>query len=154
MFSGFPCSVELLRHEEDTLHQAAELLGVPVDDVLGGLERRMSELSDARKALTAAKRQAAIGRADEYAAAARDGIVVERVDDLDRDSLKDLAVAIRDRGVSGVALGAALESGGVALVAAVGNGSELHAGDWIADAAKLVGGGGRKAPDVSVAGGR
>ena len=87
-------------------------------------------------------------------ASAVDGVVVARIDELDRDSLRDLAVAIRDKGVDAVALGAALEAGGVALTAAVSVSSDLHAGEWIADAAKLVGGGGKKAPDVAFAGGR
>ena len=42
----------------------------------------------------------------------------------------------------------------MALVGAVTDDSPLHAGDWIAPAAKLVGGGGKKAPELSVAGGR
>jgi alanyl-tRNA synthetase len=147
-------TIEILRGEEATLAQAADLVGVPVDDVLAGIERRMTELSDLRKELANVKRVAAVGRADELAAAATDGVVVERIDELDRDSLRDLALAIRDKGVDAVALGAALEAGGVALVGAVTEESPLHAGDWIADAAKLVGGGGKKSPDVSVAGGR
>ncbi|MGI9608126.1 MAG: alanine--tRNA ligase [Acidimicrobiales bacterium] len=147
-------TVDLLRHEEDTLAQAAEIVGVPVDDLLHGIERRIDELNGLRKELATAKRSSAVGRAGELAGNAVDGVVVARIDDLDRDSLRDLAVAIRDKGVPSVALGAALEAGGVALVAAVSDDSALHAGDWIADAAKLVGGGGKKAPDISVAGGR
>ena len=147
-------TVDLLRDDEDALARAAELVGVPVDDVLPGIERRMNELSELRKELAASKRQAAVGRAGEFARSAVDGIVVARIDDLDRDSLTDLAVAIRDQGVDAVALGAALDAGGVALVAAVADADRIHAGEWIADAAKLVGGGGRKSPDLSTAGGR
>ena len=147
-------TIDILREEESTIAKAADLVGVPVDDVLMGIERRMTELSDLRKELAEAKRAAAVGRADDLTAAAVDGVVVARVDDLDRDSLRDLALAVRDKGAASVALGAALEAGGVALVAAVTDDSPLHAGDWIADAAKLVGGGGKKSPDVSVAGGR
>ena len=147
-------TVDLLREEQAVVTALADTVGVPVDDVVSGVERRMHELADLRKELAAVKRQAAVGRAGEIAAEAIDGTVVARIDDLDRDSLRDLAVAIRDKGVSSVALGAALDGGGVALVAAVAEGSVLHAGDWIAEAAKLVGGGGKKSPDISVAGGR
>jgi alanyl-tRNA synthetase len=147
-------TIDLLRGEEATVGKVADLVGVPTDDVVNGVQRRLAELAELRKELAAAKRNAAVGRADELVASAVDGVVVARIDDLDRDSLRDLAVAIRDKGVASVALGAALEAGGVALVAAVGDDSPLHAGEWIAEAAKLVGGGGKKAPDIAVAGGR
>ena len=147
-------TIELLREEERALATAADLVGVPVDDVVAGIERRMAELAELRRELVAAKRQSAVGRAAEFAAQAVDGVVVARVDDIERDTLTDLAVAIRDQGVDAVALGAALEAGGVALVAAVADGADLHAGEWIAEAAKTVGGGGRKSPDLATAGGR
>ena len=147
-------TVELLRKEEAALARAAELVGVPVDDVLLGIERRVAELAAARKELAAAKRRSAVDRAPTLASEAVDGVLVARVEDLDRDSLRELAVAVRDQGVASVALGTALESGGVALASAVSDESPLHAGEWIADAAKLVGGGGKKNPDVSVVGGR
>ena len=147
-------TVDLLRAEKATTNSIAETLGVPVDDVVNGVERRMTELSELRTELAAAKQANALGRADELVASAVDGVVVARVDGLERDSLRDLALAIRDKGVPSVALGAALDGGGVALVGAVADESPLHAGDWIAPAAKLVGGGGKKAPDLSIAGGR
>jgi alanyl-tRNA synthetase len=122
--------------------------------VLLGIERRVAELAAARTELAAAKRRSAVDRAPTLASEAVDGVLVARVEDLDRDSLRDLAVAVRDQGVASVALGTALESGGVALASAVSDESPLHAGEWIADAAKLVGGGGKRNPDVSVVGGR
>ncbi len=147
-------TVGLLRAEKTTTTTVAEALGVPVDDVVNGVERRMAELAELKKELAQVKRQAAVGRADALAASATDGVVVARIDDLDRDSLRDLAVAVRDKGVAAVAIGAALESGGVSLVGAVTEASPLHAGDWLAPAAQIVGGGGKKAPDLAVMGGR
>jgi len=46
------------------------------------------------------------------------------------------------------------EGGGVALVAATEPGGSLHASELIAGAAKAVGGGGGKNPELAVAGGR
>jgi len=145
--------VDLLRGEQATTASIAGALGVPVDDVINGASRRMQELDDLKKELASVKRKAAVGQADELAASAVDGVVVARMDGLDRDSLRDLAVAIRNKGVSAVALGAALEKG-VALAGAVTDDSALHAGEWLAPAAKTVGGGGKKAPDLTVMGGR
>ena len=146
-------TVDLLRGEQATTASIAGALGVPVDDVINGASRRMQELDDLKKELASVKRKAAVGQADELAASAVDGVVVARMDGLDRDSLRDLAVAIRNKGVSAVALGAALEKG-VALAGAVTDDSALHAGEWLAPAAKTVGGGGKKAPDLTVMGGR
>ncbi len=147
-------TVTLLRQEQHTTSTVADALGVPVGDVVGGVERRMAELADLKKELLAAKRAAAVGQAGQLAESATNGVVIERIEGLDRDSLRDLAVAVRDTGVDAVALGTALDGGGVALVSAVTDRSPLHAGEWLAPAAKLVGGGGKKAPDLSVAGGR
>ncbi len=77
------------------------------------------------------------------------------VDGIDRDGLRDLAVAVRDRdGVRAVVLGTSPDGGGAALVAAVTPDSGLDAGALVADAAKTIDGGGRPSPDLTVVGGR
>ena len=77
------------------------------------------------------------------------------VPDIDRDSLRDLAVAVRDHdGVRAVVLGTVPVGGGVAMVAAVAADSALDAGALLADAAKTIGGGGRPNPDLTVVGGK
>jgi alanyl-tRNA synthetase len=82
-------------------------------------------------------------------------VVVARVDGLDRDAVRDLAVAVRDHpGIRAVVLGSAPDSGGVTLVAAVTPDSGLHASELITDAAKAVKGGGGKSADLAVAGGK
>jgi alanyl-tRNA synthetase len=62
---------------------------------------------------------------------------------------------VRDQpDVRAVVLGGAPEGGGAALVAAVTKDSGLDAGGLIADAARTIGGGGGKNPELAVAGGR
>jgi alanyl-tRNA synthetase len=147
--------IERLRHEEALLDQTADLLGVPPEELVSGVQKRLSELKQLRDEVKALKRQAAGGRADELLAAAVDGKVVARVDDASRDELRDLAVALRDRPeISVVVLGGAPEGGGAALVAAVTTDSGFEAGALIADAAKLIKGGGGKDPALAVAGGK
>jgi alanyl-tRNA synthetase len=53
-----------------------------------------------------------------------------------------------------VVLGGSPSDGKVVLVAAVAKGGDLVASDLIAGAAKVVGGGGGKNPEVAMAGGR
>ena len=66
-----------------------------------------------------------------------------------------VAIAVRDQpGIEAVVLLGAPASGGVALVAAVRKGYATPASELIGPAAKLVGGGGGKAPELAVAGGR
>ena len=117
----------------------------------GGGYRRAG-LADQVRAL---RKAGASGRGGELASTAVDGIVVARVDGTTRDDLRDLALAVRDSpGVRAVVLGGAPEGGGVALVAAVAKGSRLDASVLLAGAARTVGGGGGKNPDVAIAGGR
>ena len=78
-----------------------------------------------------------------------------RVDGLGRDDLRSLAVAVRDQpDIRGVVLIGAPEGGGVALVAATTKDGGLDAGGLISDAARAVGGGGGKHPELAVAGGK
>jgi alanyl-tRNA synthetase len=101
------------------LGRLAELLNVPVDEVVEGVERRLTELRTLRDELRDLRKAAAGNRGAELAAAATDGVVVARIDGTSRDDLRDLAVAVRDQpGVRAVVLGGAPEGGGAALVVA------------------------------------
>ena len=147
--------IDRLRSAEAVLDQAAELVGVPVDDVLDGIEKRLAEVRELRSELAGLRTRAALGHADELAATAVDGLVVALVDGIDRDGLRQLAMAVRDRdGVRAAVLGAAPDGGGAALVAAVAPDSGLDAGQLVADAAKTIGGGGRPNPEVTAVGGK
>ena len=88
--------------------------------------------------------------------AAVDGVVVAEVPGAERDDLRDLAVALRDRpGIKGVVLGS---RPGTGRRRPRRRGQPQTAGSTpaalIADAARTVGGGGGKAPDLAVAGGK
>ncbi len=147
--------IERLRREEAVLERAAELVGTSPDELVEGIEKRLAELKDLRDELKSLRRQAARGEASTIAAGAVDGVVVLRRDDLGRDELRDLAVAVREQpGIRGAVLASAPESGGVAIVAAVDTSEGLHASDLIGPAAKLVGGGTGKNAELAVAGGR
>jgi len=147
--------LERLRADEARIRAAAEVMGVATDELVEAVERRVAENRELRARIRDLERAAAAGRSVELAERAVDGIVIERVDGLDREGIRDLAVAIRDRGdVRAVVLGGAPDGGGVAIVAAVAPDSGLHAAELIADAAKKVRGGGGKSPDLAVAGGK
>ena len=147
--------IDRLRSAEAVLDRAASMVGVPVDDVLDGIEKRLAEVRALRGELDGLRTRVALGRADELAATAVDGVVVAVVDGIDRDGLRQLAMAVRDRdGVRAAVLGAAPDGGGAALVAAVAPDSGLDAGVLVADAARTIGGGGRPNPEVTAVGGK
>ena len=147
--------VELLTERESTLAQAAERLGVPVDQLLIGAEKRIAEIKSLRAELNDLRKAASADQSGDLAQQAVDGVVVALVEGLDRGQLRDLAIATRDRpGVAAVVLGAAPDGGGAALVAAVAAESELNAGELIAEAAATIGGGGGRDAKLSIAGGR
>ena len=153
--TGFGTIGRLLE-DEALVADAAARLGVPVTDVLEGIDKRLADLDEARRQIETLHQKLAVGRAGELAAAAIDGVVVTRVDDLGRDDLRTLALAVRDTpGIDAVVIAGAPDGGGAALVVATAPGSERHAGALVAQLASTLGGGGNtKNADLAVAGGR
>ncbi len=152
--TGF-ATVELLREAVALSAAVAEELNVPPDELLAGIHRLQAEHKALRGEYAHLKQQLAVGQAPALAGQAIDGVVVARVDGVDRDGLRDLAVSVRDQaGVHAVVLGAALDGSGVALAAAVTPESPHNAGVLIDDAKKTIGGGGRRGDDLAVAGGK
>ncbi|HEY4334084.1 MAG TPA: DHHA1 domain-containing protein, partial [Ilumatobacteraceae bacterium] len=148
-------SVALLQHDEHVLADAARLVGVPSQDLLDGLHRKIDEIKELNDEIKALRAKAASGQATQLAAAAVDGVIVARVDGLQTAELRDLAVAARQQhGISAVVLGGLSPTGGVALVAAVTAEFGVQAGDLIKDAARAVGGGGGGKGDIATAGGK
>jgi alanyl-tRNA synthetase len=148
-------SLERIRDETHTLGRTATLLRVAPPEVPDRVQRLLEDQRSLADEIRALRRQSAGDRAKELAATAVDGVVVARVDGTTRDELKDLALAVRDQpDVRGAVLGGVPDGGGVSLVAAVVKGSGLDASKLIADAARTVGGGGGRSPDVAIAGGR
>ncbi len=147
-------AVDRLRRADETLLAAANLLGVGPEDVVDGIERRLVDHKALRAEVTELRQRLAVGRAPALAADAINGVVIVRVEGVDRDGLRDLAVSIRDQpGVRAVVLGAGFAQGGAGLVAAVTPAGGLKAGVLIEQAKKTIGGGGRSADDLAVAGG-
>ena len=147
--------VELLTEREETMAEAADRLGVPVDQLLVGADKRMAEIKSLRAELAELRRAASSDQSGDLAQQAVHGVVVAAVEGVDRGQLRDLAIATRDRpGVAAVVLGAAPDGGGAALVAAVAPDCDLNAGELIAEAAATIGGGGGRDAKLAIAGGR
>ena len=150
-------TVERLQNSETTLAEIGDMLNASTEEIAESLRRRLNEMKELRNQVKALQQVAAGARAADLAAAADQGVVIARVDGIERDELRDLAAAIRDRPeIRAVVLAGAPQGGGVALVAAVTPDGELKASNLIDEAAKAVQGGfGRKGdPPLIVAGGK
>ena len=138
-----------------TLGSVAESVGARAEDVVAGVQRRLDELKAAQDEVRQLRSRLAAGRAAELAASGSGGIVVERVDGLEPDAVRELAVAIRQQpGVLVAVIGSITASGGVSLAAAVSPDAGVTAGSLLKDAARAVGGGGGGKGDVATAGGK
>jgi alanyl-tRNA synthetase len=148
-------TLERIRREEEILARAAALLKARPEELPERIERELEARRQLEAELRELRRQAAGAEAAALAATAGDGVVVARRDGRSAAELRELALAVRERpGVRAVVLGGAAPGGGAALVAAVAPGSGLHAGELLAEAARAVGGGSGRQPDVAVAGGK
>lgn len=150
-------TVGRLQDSEQLIAQMGELLNSSPEEALEALQRRLAEIKDLRGQVKALQQASAGARASEIADNAEDGVVIERIDGLERDELRDLAAAIRDRPhIEAVVLAGAPESGGVALVSAVVPEGKFEAASLIEEAAKAIQGGfgGKGNPPLIVAGGK
>jgi len=149
-------TIARMRDGERTLAEAAAVLkAARPEELVAAAERAVARAKALEEELRGLKAASAAGQAAELAQTASDGAVVARVDEVDAGAMRELALSVRDRpGVRAVVLGGTPDGSRVALVAAVTADSGLRAGELIADAARLVGGGAGRQPDVATAGGK
>ena len=150
-----PAPINRLRDLESTLASASEKLGVPIDDVLEGIDKRIAENKEIKNELNEVRRVLALNQVDALVETAENGLVIAHVTGVDQDGLRELATAISSRGgIRAVVLGLAPEGGGAALVSIVASDSGLDAGALVSESAKTIGGGGRLNSEMTVIGGR
>ena len=150
-----PAPINRLRDLESTLASASEKLGVPIDDVLEGIDKRIAENKEIKNELNEVRRALALNQVDALAKTAENGLVITQVTGVDQDGLRELAATISSRdGIRAVVLGLAPEGGGAALVSIVTSDSGLDAGALVSESAKTIGGGGRLNSEMTVIGGR
>lgn len=142
------------RKAGEVTSSAASTLGIPEVDLLGGVERIHAETTELRREIASLKKELARQKLPALLETAEDKVIVARLEDLDRKELRELAIWLRSQpSVDAVVLGAALPSGGVALVSAVTEESKYHAGELVEEAKKTISGGGKPSATLVVAGG-
>jgi alanyl-tRNA synthetase len=143
-----------------TLRTVAGMLNAGEDEVIAALERQFEAAKQLEKQLEALKRKAAGSLAGDLVEKARTvkdvRLIAAQVNGFDRESLRQLVDALRQKLGSGVVVLASADDGKVALITAVTKdlNPRLHAGKIVQELAKLVGGSGGGRPDLAEAGGK
>jgi alanyl-tRNA synthetase len=151
---------QAVKKEEQSLREIAELLKASDPDVVGRVERLMSQLREAEKELEKLKHKMQSSQAGDIISEAREingvRVLAKRVDNMEQKDLRDFGDKLRDKLGSGVlALGSA-KDGKVSLVVMVSRDliGRFHAGHIIKDIASILGGTGGGKPDLAQAGGK
>ena len=146
-------------HEEElALRRASELLKVGASEVPDRVERLMEQVKSLSDELERARGREAVAEAASLAADAVDGVVAARRDGLTPDDLRRLAVAIRDALGSGVVTLVGVGPDGAKAGIAVAVTKDLvergvSAAEIAQPAAKALGGGTARNPELVVGGG-
>jgi alanyl-tRNA synthetase len=144
-------SLGLLRERQRTVEEAARLLRVEPDGVLEALERLVERQRQSDKELDRLKRAGLEETARRLADGADSGVVVERLDGLPPDALRDTAQAVRRHGPDTVVLAGSPDGAKVAIAVAS---TATDASVAVKELAAMVGGGGGGSAEVAVAGGK
>jgi alanyl-tRNA synthetase len=143
-----------------TLRTVAGMLNAGEDELISALERQFEATKQLEKQLDALKRKAAGSLAGDLIEQARTvknvRLIAAQVNGFDREALRQLVDALRQKLGSGVVVLASADDGKVALITAVTKDliPKLHAGKIVQELAKLVGGSGGGRPDLAEAGGK
>ena len=144
----------------NALDRSGELLRAQPAEVptrLRALLDKLEELEDELEAIRAQRRSALAQELAAGGEAIGDArLVVAAQSDMTPDQLRQLALGVRDRLERGVVILGTSAGGKGALVAAVGKqlaGAGVSAGELLIEAAKVLGGGGSRDPELAQAGG-
>jgi len=148
-------ALERFLHQRALLDELGALLKSGPEELTQALSRLLVRQRELEEELRRAERARLASLAEELVRTETDGVVVARVDRLDAEQLRELATMVRSHAdIRAVVLGGSPDGARAALVSAVTPGSGLVASELVSEAARMVGGGAGRAPDLAVAGGR
>ena len=144
--------------DEARLRRVAELLRASPAEVPERVERLLAQMRELQEQLDAARARQAAGEAKALAASARGGVLAARRDGSTPDDLRRLAAGVREAMGSGVAIlvGASPDGTKAGLAVAVSpdlQAKGVSASAVAADAAKALGGGTARNPELVTGGG-
>ena len=153
-------ALEHYQYQAQTLRELASRLNVGEDSLLATVEKLSHTAKQLEKELLEQRRQGALNQLDDLFAHTQTikgvKVIVGEVQNVDREGLRQLVDALRQKLGSGVVALGTPENGKVALIAGVTKDltAKVHAGKLIQALAKQVGGSGGGRPDLAEAGGK
>lgn len=145
----------------DQRQTALNILKVNKDSYIDKLKNYMEETKALNKKLEEYEKDKALSNVDELIKNAKQvgdlNVVIKRFKDIDVDSLRTLADAVRDKLDNTVIVFATENEGKINLLTAVSKNAitkKMQAGKIVKEVAKIVGGGGGGRPDMAMAGGK
>jgi len=153
-------SLERFRREHAIVRSLEEQLSVTGEKVLGEIERRLDELRAVQRELEGQRveqvRQRLVRRAEDPQVVAGVRLLVERVDGLEPQELRELADSLRGKLGSGVVVLGRADGPKVSVLVAVTRdlSDRLPAGELVRTLGRIIGGGGGGRPDLAEAGGK
>jgi alanyl-tRNA synthetase len=153
-------ALDRMRKFESLLGETAGLLKAPAEDVPQRVAALVKEVRELKRQLSAGSK-AGVMSVDELLGQARElagtKVIVAEVPGGSADDLRHLIDQLRQKASSVAALLGSREEGKVLLVAGISRDLEakgVHAGNWIRETAKIVGGSGGGKPGMAQAGGK
>jgi alanyl-tRNA synthetase len=153
-------ALEHYQYQAQTLREIASRLNVGEDSLLATVEKLSHTAKQLEKELLEQRRKGALNQLDDLFAHTQTikgvKVIVGEVQNVDREGLRQLVDALRQKLGSGVVALGTPENGKVALIAGVTKDltTKVHAGKLIQALAKQVGGSGGGRPDLAEAGGK
>jgi alanyl-tRNA synthetase len=148
-------TLDLLYRTEQALGDVAAEVGVPVTQVVPGVRKKLTELKALQADNRALTGQLDASKVKDLLGTARDGVVVAMTGTGEADSVRRLALSLRNQGnLRAAVLGAVTANGRPAVAVAVAPDSGLNAAEILGPIATAIGGGFGKQRDIAVAGGR
>ena len=154
-------AIRYMEEKQRLLKEACSALKCSEKDIIKKINSQGTEIKEKDKEILELKNKLASGIEDEILASVKEikgiKVVAFSVEDIDGNSLRDLADKVRNKVNSGVVVLLSKVSGKVNLIAMATKDvleKGIHCGKIIKEVASVVGGGGGGRPDMAQAGGK
>ncbi|KXZ39946.1 alanyl-tRNA synthetase [Alkalithermobacter thermoalcaliphilus JW-YL-7 = DSM 7308] len=152
---------EYINKQNETISKVCSVLKTKEDNLINKAESVVEEIKELNKEVSSLKTKLSMLSVDEILSKKESvkgiNVVAGKFDNMDMDTLRNMADTLRDKLVSGVIVLGAVNDNKVNFVATATKDvieKGVHAGNLIKEVAKIAGGGGGGKPNMAQAGGK